>query len=193
MTLGRRRLPAPLRRARGVGHGRTRRSRIRDAVRAGHRAGRGLRHRPGGGRAGPAWVHRRRRRRRRVHARDRSGARLRRGVAARRPHRLRSRPVVRRRRDGRQRAALHTSQVPRRPSSPVAPATSQRTARSSPASSWTAATRSRTTTPTAARPGSSSPTATATWEGDEFSDAAGYAVSVHRPRTPDPAETEPRG
>ena len=26
----------------------------------------------------------------------------------------------------------------------------------------------------------------ATWDGDEFADAAGYAVSVHRPRTPDP-------
>ena len=33
----------------------------------------------------------------------------------------------------------------------------------------------------------------ATWDGDEFSDAAGYAVSVHRPRTPEPPDSEPRG
>ena len=101
--------------------------------------------------------------------------------------------TVRRRRDGRQRAAVHARRERTRRSSPAAPATSRPAARSSPASSSAAGTRSTTTTRTARPPASTLAERYATWDREPFAAGGDYAVSVHRrtrtPDTPDGSRT----
>ena len=116
---------------------------------------------------------------------------------ARRPHRLRPRPVVRRRRDGGQRPALHASRYPGRTRRRLRPPRRRARRLSSPASSWAAGIRSRTTTRTAARPGSSSPTATrpGTGTSSPTRPATRSRCTARRADPPgfEPPESEPRG